>query len=133
MKKLLYLFLAITIISCGGDDDESNTNNGTWTGTYQTDAGDSGTWTLVPNYEDGGSGYIVHSGEIISDLYGTAEFEGYTDESDNYFNAVGYQDEGDMPEYFFEADLNGNSLVNTIIYTDGTTFESIGTFTGTKN
>jgi len=38
-----------------------------------------------------------------------------------------------MPEYFFEADLNGNSLVNTIIYTDGTTFESMGTFTGTKN
>ena len=26
MKKLLYLFLAITIISCGGDDD-GNTNN----------------------------------------------------------------------------------------------------------
>jgi hypothetical protein len=26
MKKLLYLFLAISIISCGGDDD-SNTNN----------------------------------------------------------------------------------------------------------
>ena len=27
MKKLLYLFLAITIISCGGDDDSGNTNN----------------------------------------------------------------------------------------------------------
>jgi len=131
MKKLLYLFLAITIISCGGDDDENNTSNGTWTGTYQTDAGDSGTWTLVPNYEDGGSGYIVHSGEIISDLYGTAEFEGYTDESDNYFDAVGYQDEGDMPEYFFKADLNGNSLVNAFIIDD--LFEPIGTFTGTKN
>ena len=119
MKKLLYLFLAITIISCGGDDDENNTSNGTW--------------TLVPDYEDGGSGYIQYSGEIISDLYGTAEFDGYTDESDDYFYAGSYQNDGDMPEYFFEADLNGNSLVNTIIYTDGTTFEPIGTFTGTKN
>ena len=27
MKKLLYLFLAITIISCGGDDDSGNANN----------------------------------------------------------------------------------------------------------
>lgn len=27
MKKLLYLFLAITIISCGGNDDSGNTNN----------------------------------------------------------------------------------------------------------
>ena len=27
MKKLLYLFLAITFISCGGDDDSGNTNN----------------------------------------------------------------------------------------------------------
>jgi hypothetical protein len=27
MKKLLYLLLAITIISCGGDDDSGNTNN----------------------------------------------------------------------------------------------------------
>lgn len=27
MKKLLYLFLAVTIISCGGDDDGNNTNN----------------------------------------------------------------------------------------------------------
>ena len=27
MKKLLYLFLAITIISCGADDDSGNTNN----------------------------------------------------------------------------------------------------------
>lgn len=26
MKKLLYLFLAITIISCGGDDDSNGTN-----------------------------------------------------------------------------------------------------------
>jgi len=27
MKKLLYLFLAITIISCGGDDDGNANNN----------------------------------------------------------------------------------------------------------
>lgn len=27
MKKLLYLFLAITLISCGGDDDENNSTN----------------------------------------------------------------------------------------------------------
>jgi len=27
MKKLLYLFLAISIISCGGDYDSGNTNN----------------------------------------------------------------------------------------------------------
>ena len=30
MKKLLYLFLAITIISCGGDDDGSTSSNGTY-------------------------------------------------------------------------------------------------------
>ena len=131
MKKLLYLFLAITIFSCGGDDDENNTSNGTWTGTYQTDAGDSGTWTLVPDWEDGGSGYIQYSGEIISDLYGTALFDGYTDEPDNYFFAVSTESEGDMPEYEFEADLNGNSLVNAFILDD--LFEPIGTFTGTKN
>ena len=130
MKKLLYFFLAITSVSCGGDD-VNNTSNGTWTGTYQTDAGDSGTWTLVPDYEDGGSGYIEYSGEIISDLYGTAEFDGYTDESDNEFFAVSYQDEGDMPVYYFEADFNGSSLVNAFLVDDFG--EPIGTFTGIKN
>ena len=131
MKKLLYLFLGLTIISCGGDD-ESNTNNGTWTGTYQTDAGDSGTWTLVPDYEDGGSGYIQYSGEIISDLYGTSLFDGYTYQSENEFVAYASNYENrDMPEYEFEADLNGNSLINAFIFYES--FEPIGTFTGTKN
>lgn len=129
MKKIFYLFLAITIVSCGGDDN--NTSNGTWTGTYQTDAGDSGTWTLVPDYEDGGSGYVEYSGQIISDLYGTGDFDGYTDESYNEFFATSYLNEGGMPDYYFEADLNGNSLVNAFLVDDFG--EPIGTFTGTKN
>ena len=43
LRKLLYLFLAITIISCGGDDDGNNTTEiraeyvGTWSAVYSGD------------------------------------------------------------------------------------------------
>jgi hypothetical protein len=57
MKKLLYLFLAITIISCGGDDDRNTNNNSnnltinppSWIqGTYLQDIGGQ---TISNGYE----------------------------------------------------------------------------------
>ncbi len=56
MKKLLYLFLAITIISCGGDDNGSANNSSnltinppTWIqGTYLQDIGGQ---TISNGYE----------------------------------------------------------------------------------
>ena len=138
MKKLLYLFLAITIISCGGDDDGNTVPNGTWTGTFQTDAGDSGTWTATPLYEDGD--YTQYSGEIISELYGSNIFDVYTDEAEDANSFFGSCDiygtqTNAGPEYTFEAYLNGNSLINARVYTESGYYagEPIGTFTGTKN
>jgi len=50
MKKLLYIFLATSLIfsSCS-DDDDTNQFTGNWTGTYSGD--DSGIWiaTIVAN------------------------------------------------------------------------------------
>lgn len=133
MKKLLLLTFTFTLFACSGDGDNNGFNNnvsGAWSGTFQTDAEDSGTWTLIPDYEDGGSGYVEYSGEIISEMYGVGELDGYTDEIDG-FVAISYQNDGDMPEYEFEADLNGNTLTNAYIVDEW--FTPIGTFTGTKN
>ncbi len=64
MKKLLYLLLAITIISCGGDDDGSNTTEiraeyvGTWSAVYSGDA----------------------FGEAIVVISSTGDVSGYADE-----------------------------------------------------
>ena len=47
MKKLLYLFLAITIISCGGDDDSNDSNTNCTNTTINTPS-----WLYKPNGSD---------------------------------------------------------------------------------
>ena len=89
MKKLLYLFLALTIISCGGDDDSGNTNNNSSNLTINPPSWIQGTYlqevagqTLPQGYEFKPDDFCSVFSNIATcyqaqlDLYGdTANFE----------------------------------------------------------
>jgi len=126
MKKLLLLTLTFTLFTCSGGDDDNNNSGHSWSGNYITDTGDQGTWTLVADYEDDGSGYVEYSGSLSSNIYGEMEFDGYIDI--DFLSANTY---GGSVDYGFEADINDNTLSNGLVFEDNSI--EIGTFTGTKN
>jgi len=72
MKKLLYLFLAITIISCGGDDD--------WNNTTEIRAEYVGTWSAVYSGDGFGDALVIVSS--------TGDVSGYADEIDKITGTV---------------------------------------------
>ena len=80
MKKLLLLTFVFTLFACSIGDGNcgEGARAGTWSGNYQIDSGDSGTWTLVPDEPDG-FGYINHTGSLFSDVYGSMDFSGDID------------------------------------------------------
>ena len=110
------------------------TRAGTWSGNYQIDSGDSGTWTLVPDEPDG-FGYINHTGSLFWDVYGSMDFsgdidaEGETTEGLLTFTAV--TSESSPIEYDFVGFVVCNDVVEAIISVDGD--YGAGTFTATKN
>ena len=112
MKKLFYLFLVITIISCGGDDDTSNDNS---------------EQTFLQEYEN--AVFECQNCPVQSD-YTSSLYIGFTP-SDNFlyysYDFVGCN-------YIFEGNLDGlnddwgvvnitnntiNNLTYTITYSDG--------------
>ena len=136
MKKLLLLTFVFTLFACSSGDGNcgEGARAGTWSGNYQIDSGDSGTWTLVPDEPDG-FGYINHTGSLFSDVYGSMDFsgdidaEGETTEGLLTFTAV--TSESSPIEYDFVGFVVCNDVVEAIISVDGD--YGAGTFTATKN
>ena len=136
MKKLLLLTFVFTLFACSIGDGNcgEGARAGTWSGNYQIDSGDSGTWTLVPDEPDG-FGYINHTGSLFSDVYGSMDFsgdidaEGETTEGLLTFTAV--TSESSPIEYDFVGFVVCNDVVEAIISVDGD--YGAGTFTATKN
>ena len=106
MKKLFYLFLVITIISCGGDDDTNNDNS---------------EQTFLQEYEN--AVFECQNCPVSSD-YTSSLYVGFTP-SDNFlyynYNFVGCN-------YIFEGNLDGlnddwgvvnitNNTINNLTYT----------------
>ena len=143
MKKLLYLFLAITIISCGGDDDENNNSiSGRWQGTFNIPAGpytpDGDFGTITFEAEEFESDFYFTRGTIISDVYGEYEFGaldgGYIEKNESgqwsYYGSAIFG--GGVPVgevYFFEGIIQNNRVEDIVI----TTHAPNGTFIISKN
>lgn len=111
MKKLLYLFLAITIISCGGEDDRNANNNGSnltinppsWIqGTYLQDIGGQ---TSSVGYEFRSNDFCRVSNNVSSC---------YKAQIDLYENASNFEtdvyEEIDNNRYFIEITLGATII-----------------------
>ncbi len=102
MKKLLYLFLAITIFSCGGDDD-GNTNNNSNNLTINPPSWIHGVYLLEVNGQVGVVGYEFKSDDFCSVAVNSGC---YRAQLDLYANTPNFEtdvyEESDSNRYFIE-------------------------------
>jgi hypothetical protein len=107
MKKLLYLLLAITIISCGGDDD-GNTNNNSNNLTINPPSWIQGLYLQeLPSGQVNSIGYEFKSDDfctVSSNIFGC-----YQAQLDLYANTPTFEtnvyEESDSNRYFLEITL----------------------------
>ena len=108
MKKLLYLFLALTIISCGGNDDSGNTNNNSSNLTINPPSWIQGTYfQYLGNGQVSIVGYEFKPDDFCSVLSNTAYCNkaqvGYYVDNSNFETNV--YEEIDSNRYFIEITL----------------------------
>ncbi|MDA9874028.1 hypothetical protein N9C25_07365, partial [Saprospiraceae bacterium] len=141
MKKLIYLFLAITIISCGADDGNNTSFSGNWEGTFNIPAGqfapDGDFGTITFEAEEFDNVTYFTRGTIISDVYGEYEFGAFTggyiekNESDQWEYSGSALFLSSLPGeiYFFDGIIQNNSVEGVVTPTHAPN----GTFSISKN
>ena len=114
MKKLLYLFLAITIISCGGDDDSGNTNNNSSNLSINPPSWIQGVYLQeLINGQTNINGYEFKSDDFCSVISNTSSC--FQAQLDLYMDAPNFEtnvyEEIDSNRYFIEITL-GPQILN---------------------
>ena len=138
MKKLLLLTLILTLFTCSEDSNCDDAPAGTWSGTYQIDSGDSGTFTLVPDYPDG-LGYVYHTGSLSSDVYGSMDFNGDIDAQGGTVEGLLTFSARTSDSSPIEYNFKGYVVCNNVVYDGSDGIVTVngdfgaGTFTATKN
>jgi hypothetical protein len=117
MKKLLYLFLAVSFIFAACKKDDDNQFSGNWTGTYTGD--DSGIWTATITTNGEVNGNSTNANGDLQSLSGTVTNSG------TFSATVGTGSLGSS----FTGTLSGNNGVGVW---ENLALQYTGTWAGTK-